>query len=103
VDNTVSSAIVQGSTGAVLETVSTTPDSIGFVSLGSVDKSVKTLKVEGVEASTKTVISGEYKISRPFIYICGSDLSEGAREFVDFILSDEGQSIVEEAGFIAVA
>jgi phosphate transport system substrate-binding protein len=103
VDNTVSSAIVQTSTGAVLQTVSNTPDSIGFVSLGSVNDSVKTLKVEGVEASTETVINGTYKISRPFIYICGSSLSAGARAFVDFILSSEGQAIVEEAGFISVS
>jgi phosphate transport system substrate-binding protein len=102
VDNTVESAIVQGSTGAVIQTVSTTPDSIGFASLGAVDSSVKSLKVEGVEASNETVLSGEYKISRPFLYICGSDPAEQARAFVDFIFSSEGQAIVEEAGFIAV-
>jgi phosphate transport system substrate-binding protein len=103
VDNTVASAIVQSSTGGVLEIVSGTPDSIGFISLGSLDDSVKALKVEGVQASTATVISGEYKISRPFLYIAGSNLSAGAQAFVDFILSAEGQSIVEEAGYIAVA
>jgi phosphate transport system substrate-binding protein len=103
VDNTIDTAIVQNSTGAVLQTVSSTPDSIGFVSLGAVDDSVKALKVEGVEASTDTVLSGEYKISRPFLYISGSDLGDGARAFVNFILSAEGQAIVEKAGFIAVS
>ncbi|MDR0357776.1 MAG: phosphate ABC transporter substrate-binding protein [Clostridiales Family XIII bacterium] len=102
-DFTIDSAIVQNSTGAVLQTVAATPDSIGFVSLGSVDDSVKVLEVEGVKASKETVVSGEYKISRPFLYICGPNLGDGARSFAEFILSGEGQAIVEDAGFIAAA
>lgn len=102
VDNTTKDALIQGSTGAVMQTVATTPNTIGYVSLGSLNDKVKTIQVEGVAPSNETVLSGEYKISRPFIYVTGSDLSEAAQMFIDFILSAEGQSIVEESGFISV-
>ena len=102
VDNTTKDALIQGSTGAVMQTVATTPNTIGYVSLGSLNEKVKTLKVEGVAPSNETVLSGEYKISRPFIYVTGGELSEAAQLFIDFILSAEGQGIVEESGFIPV-
>lgn len=102
VDNTTKDALIQGSTGAVMQTVATTPNTIGYVSLGSLNEKVKTLKVEGVAPSNETVLSGEYKISRPFIYVTGGELSEAAELFIDFIMSAEGQDIVEESGFIPV-
>ena len=95
VDNTTKDALVQPSTGAVKETVSTTPNSIGYVSLGSLDDSVKVLTVEGVEATSENVVSGDYKIQRPFVYVVGSEVSETAQAFIDFAMSDEGQKIVE--------
>lgn len=101
-DQTTKDALVQGSTGAVMQTVASTPNTIGYVSLGSLSDTVKALKVEGVTPSVDTVISGEYKIQRPFIYITGSDLSEAAQKYIDFVMSDEGQSIVEENGFIKI-
>ena len=94
--------MVQPSTGAVKETVSTTPNSIGYVSLGSLDDSVKVLTVEGVEATSENVVSGDYKIQRPFVYVVGSEVSETAQAFIDFAMSDEGQKIVEENDFIPV-
>lgn len=102
VDNTTKDALVQGSTGAVMQTVATTPNTIGYVSLGSLADSVKALKVEGVAPSTETVLSGEYKISRPFLYVTGGGLTEAAQLYIDFVMSDEGQAIVEESGFISV-
>ena len=102
VDNTTKDALVQPSTGAVKETVSTTPNSIGYVSLGSLDDSVKVLTVEGVEATSENVVSGDYKIQRPFVYVVGSEVSETAQAFIDFAMSDEGQKIVEENDFIPV-
>ena len=102
VDNTTKDALVQPSTGAVKETVSTTPNSIGYVSLGSLDDSVKVLTVEGVEATSENVVSGDYKIQRPFVYVVGSEVSETAHAFIDFAMSDEGQKIVEENDFIPV-
>jgi phosphate transport system substrate-binding protein len=102
VDSTTQDALVQGSTGAVMQTVSTTPNTIGYVSLGSLSDSVKAVKVEDVAPSTETVLSGEYKISRPFMYITGGELSEAAQMYVDFVMSAEGQKIVEDNGFIPV-
>ncbi|HYE67349.1 MAG TPA: phosphate ABC transporter substrate-binding protein [Anaerovoracaceae bacterium] len=102
IDNTTKDALVQGSTGAVMQTVATTPNTIGYVSLGSLSDTVKTVNVEGVTPTEETVLSGEYKISRPFLYVTGGELTEAAQLFMDFILSDEGQTIVEESGFIPV-
>lgn len=101
-DNTTADALVQPSTGSVIKTVSSTPDSIGYVSLAAVSDEVKALKVEGVEASKDTVLDGTYKISRPFVYVTGNDISESAKAFIDFVLSDKGQELVEENGFIPV-
>lgn len=102
VDNTTKDALVQGSTGAVMQTVATTPNTIGYVSLGSLADTVKAVKVENVAPSTETVLSGEYKISRPFLYVAGGELSAAAQKYVDFVLSAEGQKVVEENGFIPV-
>jgi len=101
-DNTTKDALVQGSTGAVLQTVATTPNTIGYVSLGSLDDTVKAVAVEGVSPGKETVLSGEYRISRPFLYVTGGELTEAAQLFIDFVLSDEGQAIVEESGFVPV-
>lgn len=102
IDNTTKEALVQGSTGAVMQTVATTPNTIGYVSLGSLGDTVKTVDVEGVTPGEETVLSGEYKISRPFLYVTGEELTEAAQLFIDFILSEEGQAIVRESGFIPV-
>ncbi|WP_324825196.1 phosphate ABC transporter substrate-binding protein [Sinanaerobacter sp. ZZT-01] len=96
IDNTIAQAIVQPSTGAVKQTVATTPNSIGYVSLGSLDDTVKAVSVEGVAPSSDTVVDGSYKISRPFIYVTGAELSEAAQAYVDFVMSEEGQAIVAE-------
>lgn len=102
IDNTTADALIQSSTGAVKETVSTTPNSIGYVSLGSLDDTVKAVKVEGVEATVDTVLSGDYQIQRPFVYVVNGEMTDAAKAFIDFALSDEGQIIVEENGFIPV-
>lgn len=102
IDNTTKDALVQGSTGAVMQTVATTPNTIGYISLGSLGDTVKTVKVENVVPSNETVLSGKYKISRPFLYVAGGELSEAAQKYIDFIMSEEGQTIVEESGFIPV-
>jgi len=103
VDNTIETALIQGSTGAIVQTVGATEHSIGYISLGSLNDSVVALKVEGVSPSSATVLDGSYVVSRPFILITGRDLSEQAQAFIDFIMSAEGQSVVEKSGFIPVA
>ncbi len=102
VDSTTKDALVQGSTGAVMQTVATTPNTIGYVSLGSLGDTVKAVKVEDVAPTTETVLSGEYKISRPFLYVIGGELTEASQMYIDFVMSAEGQAIVEESGFIPV-
>ncbi len=101
-DNTTKDALVQSSTGAVVKTVKSTPNSIGYVSLEAVDDSVKAVKVEGVDASADTVLDGTYKISRPFIYVVGDKVDNATQDYIDYVMSDEGQKEVEKAGFIPV-
>lgn len=102
IDSTTKNALVQGSTGAVMQTVATTPNTIGYVSLGTLSDTVKTVNVENVAPAKETVLSGEYKISRPFLYVTGGELTEAAQRYIDFVMSAEGQAIVEESGFIPV-
>ncbi|MCQ4635633.1 phosphate ABC transporter substrate-binding protein [Anaerovorax odorimutans] len=101
-DKTTKDALVQPSTGAVKKTVGSTPDSIGYVSLGALDDSVKTVKVEGIEATVDNVLSGDYKIQRPFVYVVNSEMSDTAKAFIEYATGAEGQKIVEENGFIPV-
>lgn len=101
-DGILKDALVQPSTGAVKETVSNTPYSIGYVSLNALDDKVAAVRVEGIEPSVETVLSGDYKIQRPFVYVAGTGLSSGAEDFIRFVMSSEGQKIVEESGFIPI-
>ncbi|MBK5263208.1 MAG: phosphate ABC transporter substrate-binding protein [Peptostreptococcaceae bacterium] len=101
-DMTVANALIQPSTGSVKTTVASTPNTIGYVSLGALDDSVKAVTVEGVVPSIENIIDGTYKISRPFIYVVGETVSETAQMYLDFVLSDEGQAIVVDNGFISV-
>jgi phosphate transport system substrate-binding protein len=88
------SAIIQPSTGAVKQTVSTDPNAIGYISMGALDNSVKGLKVNGVEPTPENVVSGSYKISRPFLMLTKEEPQGAVKAFLDFIFSEEGQNIV---------
>lgn len=103
-DITTVNAEITNSTSVMLTTVAGNPASIGYVSLGSLSDEVKALKVDGVEATVDTVKSGDYKVARPFLlaYKDGS-LSDVAQDFLNFILSDDGQAIIGEEGYISVA
>jgi phosphate transport system substrate-binding protein len=98
----VDTAILQPSNGAVRTTVSTTPDSIGYLSFGYLDESVKTLAVDGVEPTEANAASGAYPIVRPLNLLTKGEPSGVVKAWLDFILSDEGQAIVVEEGYIAV-
>lgn len=102
VDHTTKAALVQPSTGAIKKTVAKTPDSIGYISLNILDDTVKSVKVEGTAPTVANVLSGAYRIQRPFLYVVNSHLSETAKAFITFIMSEDGQKVVEEAGFIPV-
>lgn len=102
-DNTVATAEVTNSTSVMMTTVAGDENAIGYISLGSLDDSVKAVKVDGVEANVDNVKSGEYKVARPFeICIPKDGTSEVAQDFIDFILSDDGQAVIDEEGYISV-
>lgn len=102
VDMTTEEAQITNSTSVMLTTVAGDEYAIGYVSLGSLDDSVKALKIDGVETTAENVKSGEYKVSRPFNIAAKEDLeNEAAADFINYILSTEGQKVVEENGYIA--
>lgn len=101
-DRTVKTADITQSTGVMLTSVAQNKYAIGYISLGSLNDTVKALKVDGAEATVANVKSGAYKISRPFNIVTKDGLSEVAQDFIDFILSSEGQKVVEDSGYIAV-
>lgn len=90
------SAIVQPSTGAVKQTVSQDKNSIGYISLGSLDETVKALRVDSVEATEKNIKNGTYKLKRPFLFLTKNEPKGLVKAFIDFALSDEGQNIVSK-------
>lgn len=103
VDMTTMDAEVTNSTAVMMTTVSGNDKAIGYISLGSMDESVvKALKIDGVEATVENVKSGDYKVSRPFNIVTNDDLSEVAQDFVNFILSEDGQAVVEDNGYISL-
>ena len=101
VDHTVSTADITQSTGVMMTSVSQNTHAIGYISLGSLNDSVKALKIDGAEATVENIKNGSYKISRPFNIATKENLSEVAKDFVDFILSEDGQKIVEQNGYIS--
>ncbi len=100
VDNTLSSAIIQSNTQAVLTGVSSDNTAIGYISLGSLNDTVTAMKIEGVAPSAETVKDGSYKISRPFNIATKAEVSEPAQNFIDYILSAEGQQIIANEGYV---
>lgn len=100
VDNTTEEANITNSTSVMLSTVADNEYAIGYVSLGSLNDTVKALKVDGAEATEENIKSGEYKVARPFNIATKGDVSEVAQDFIDFILSKEGQAVVSESGYI---
>lgn len=101
-DNTKKDALICKSTDVVLTQVSGDKNAIGYISFGSLNDTVKALKVEGVEPSTETIESGDYKIVRPFNIAVKDGLSDAAQDFENYILSSDGQDIIEKAGYIKI-
>ena len=101
-DMTTTSAAIQNSTNGVMQTVGGDPNAIGYISLGSLDDTVKAVTVDGAEATPEAINAGDYPIARPFVVAWGEDQSDVSADFLTFIHSQEGQTIVEEEGYIAV-
>ena len=96
VDMTTEMAEITNSTAVMMTTVAGNPNAIGYISLGSLDDSVKALKIDGAEATAENIKNGTYKVARPFNIATKADVSEVASDFITFIMSDEGQAVVEE-------
>ena len=96
------SAEISNSTSVVMTTVAGNPDAIGYISLGSLDNTVKALEIDGVAATVENINNGTYKVYRPFNIATKEGLSETAQDFVNFIMSEQGNAIVAEEGYISV-
>ena len=102
VDMTTEDAEITNSTSVMLQTISENTTAIGYVSLGSMDETLaKAAKIDGVEATVENIKSGEYKVARPFNIATSEEVSEVTADFIKFIMSEQGQKVVEEAGYIS--
>ncbi|MCL1914341.1 MAG: phosphate ABC transporter substrate-binding protein [Eubacteriaceae bacterium] len=93
-------AIVQDSNGAVKQLVSNDRNSIGFISLGLVDGTVKALKLDGSAPSIENVLNGTYNLHRPFIFVTSDEPQGEAKEFIDFVMGQHGQELLAKEGLI---
>lgn len=93
-------AIVQDSNGAVRQLISSDPNSIGFISLGLVNDTVRAIKIGGVPATRENVINGSYGLFRPFLFVSRDEPEGYVKVFVDFVLSAEGRRILIDEGLI---
>src|SRR5690606_13660504 len=99
----VKSAIVASGNGNIKTTVAMNKHAVGFISFEYVDDSVSTLSINGVEATVENVLNKTYGISRPFLFVHKEEnLTEAGQQFIDYILSDEGQKLVSETGAIPI-
>lgn len=101
-DNTTAEAEIANKTDVVLTSVAGNESAIGYVSLGSLNDTVKAIQVDGVDATVENVKSGDYTLSRPFNIATKGEPTGVAGDFINFILSADGQAIVEEEGYIKV-
>ena len=102
VDYTTDEADITNSTSVMMTSVAGNPNAIGYISLGSLNETVKALSIDGVEASVENIKAGAYTVARPFNIATQAEVSESAQAFIDFILSAEGQAVIEANGYIAV-
>lgn len=102
-DHTTVDAIVQNSTNGVMTAVAQDSKAIGYISLGSLNDTIKAVKVEGVEATEENIVKGDYKISRPFNLAYKEDkIDDLAKDFLAYCMSAEAQKIVTDEGYIAI-
>ncbi|WP_448901845.1 substrate-binding domain-containing protein [Eubacterium sp.] len=102
VDNTTLDASITNSTEVMMTTVSGNDYAIGYASLGSLNDTVKAVKVGGVEATADNINAGTYTLARPFNIVTGDSVSEVAQDFINYIMSEDGQKIISDNGYIEV-
>lgn len=101
--NITDSAVTQGSTGGVIQTVAGDKNAIGYISYGSLDNTVKVLTVDGVAPSTATIKDKTYTIQRPFLFVTKGETSDPvAKAFIEYTLSTEGQNVLAEGKLVTV-
>ena len=100
VDQTVGSAEITNSTSVMMTSVAGDPNAIGYISLGSLNDTVKAAKIDGAEATVANIKNGSYGISRPFNIAVKDGISGLSQDFVDYIMSKDGQDVIEKNGYI---
>ena len=100
VDHTTDDAVTIQSTSVMMTTVAGEANAIGYISMGSLNDTVKAVKIDGADPTVENVKAGTYTVSRPFNIVTKEDISEVAQDFIDFIMSAEGQAVVGEEGYI---
>ena len=103
VDYTTDTAAVTNSTSVMMTSVAGDLYAVGYISLGSMNDSVKAIQIDGTDATIENIKNGTYRIARPFNIATKDDLSDEARDFMDFIMSADGQTVSEENGYISVS
>lgn len=101
VDYTTDDAEITNSTEVMITSVAGDKQAIGYISLGSLNDSVKALKIDGAAATVDDIKAGSYKIARPFNIVTTGEVSDVAQDFINFIFSEEGQKVVEDNGYIS--
>ena len=102
-DYTTDNCDITNSTSVMMTSVAGNDCAIGYISLGSMNETVKALLIDGVKASVENIKNGSYKVARPFNIATKSEVSDSAKDFIAFIMSAEGQAVIEANGYIAVA
>lgn len=100
-DMTTEDAEITNSTSVMMTTIAGDQDAIGYISLGSLNDTVKAVRIDGIEASVDNIKSGTYQIARPFNIATGENVSDVAADFIKYIMSEEGQKVVEDSGYIS--
>ncbi|HBA68385.1 MAG TPA: phosphate ABC transporter substrate-binding protein [Lachnospiraceae bacterium] len=103
VDYTTDAAAVTNSTAVMMQSVAGDVYSVGYISLGSLNDTVKAVRIDGIEATVENIENGTYKIARPFNIVTKGTVSGEAQDFIDFIMSADGQKVIEEDGYIPVS
>lgn len=101
VDNTTEDAEITNSTSVMMTTIAGNKGAIGYVSLGSLNDTVKAVAIDGADATVDAIKAGEYKVARPFNIAVKDGLSDAASDFITFIMSEDGQRVVEDNGYIS--
>lgn len=99
-DLTTQEAIIANKTDVMMSNIASDPQAVGYLSLGSLNDTVKGLDIDGVTPSIENIQNGTYKVARPFNVVLGKATDEASDDFIKYILSKEGQAVVSNAGYI---